>query len=50
MTWFLVLLVFGFALLANAIVLPNWLLFTASLAMITVFVLYGKDRKNVRSN
>lgn len=40
--------IFGILLLAQVVALPNWLLFSVSLALITLFVVFGKDRTNVR--
>lgn len=50
MTVSIVILVAGFLLLAQAVTLPNWLLFSVSLALITLFVFYGKDKTNVRNH
>jgi hypothetical protein len=50
MTITIAIVVFGFLLLAQVVALPNWLLFSVSLALITLFIVYGKDRTNVRNH
>jgi hypothetical protein len=50
MTSLIVVVLAGFLLLAQVVTLPNWLLFSVSLALITLFVVYGKDRTNVRNH
>jgi hypothetical protein len=50
MTTGIVLAVFAFLVVAQVIALPTWLLFSVSLALIALFVIYGKDRTNVRNN
>ena len=50
MTIAIALAVFAFLVVAQVIALPNWLLFSVSLALIALFVIYGKDRTNVRGN
>jgi hypothetical protein len=50
MTSVLVVIVVAFLLLAQAVTLPNWLLFSVSLVLITLFLIYGRDRTNVRNH
>lgn len=50
MTITIAVIIFGILMLAQVVALPNWLLFSVSLALITLFVVYGKDRTNVRNH
>jgi hypothetical protein len=50
MTITIAVIIFGILLMAQVVALPNWLLFSVSLALITLFVVYGRNRTNVRNN
>jgi uncharacterized membrane protein YdbT with pleckstrin-like domain len=49
MTAFIILSAVTLAFVAQVVELPQWVLFSASVILIGLFIVHGRDRTNVRN-